>query len=159
MLSRASLLLRGASQRLTFSTMMSAESPSVPASVASALSSGGPLQKLLVSRIVGALGGVAHIEIENESHKHSVPPGSESHFKVFVVAEAFAGVKILERHRMVNEACAGGAGLPLPCHALSVQAKTPQQWSSGATLQSTPGCKGGSKADETAPAGSAGSPA
>ncbi len=87
------------------------------------------------------------MEIENESHKHSVPPGSESHFKLFVVSPAFQGVPLLQRHRMVNEAVAGGPGLPLPVHALSVQAKTPEQWAGGATLQSTPNCRGGSKAE------------
>jgi stress-induced morphogen len=97
-----------------------------------------------------------HLEIENESYKHSVPPGSESHFKVFVVSPSFQGVPLLGRHRLVNEAVAGGPGLPLPVHALSVQAKTPDQWANGAGagMQSTPTCKGGSKADDKPPAGS-----
>jgi len=34
----------------------------------------------------------AHLEVINESHMHNVPPGSESHFKVIVVADAFDGV-------------------------------------------------------------------
>ncbi|HCP04161.1 MAG TPA: BolA family transcriptional regulator, partial [Pseudomonas sp.] len=29
----------------------------------------------------------AHLELINESHMHSVPPGSESHFKAVVVSE------------------------------------------------------------------------
>ena len=27
----------------------------------------------------------AHLEVINESHMHSVPPGSESHFKLVIV--------------------------------------------------------------------------
>ena len=37
-----------------------------------------------------------HLEVINESHMHSVPPGSESHFKVVVVSSKFEG-KQLER--------------------------------------------------------------
>ena len=32
-----------------------------------------------------------HLQVVNESHMHSVPPGSESHFKVVIAAEGFVG--------------------------------------------------------------------
>ncbi len=102
------------------------------------------IQRLIEDRITAALNPV-HLEIENESYKHNVPKGSESHFKVFVVSQAFAGASILDRHRMVNTAVKGDTA-ELPVHALSIQAKTPEQWSNGtkATMQTTPNCKGGS---------------
>lgn len=81
------------------------------------------------------------LEIANESYKHSVPKGSESHFKVFIVSESFDGVKLLQRHRMVNDAVADL--LAGPVHALSISAKTPAQLAKGAGMQSTPNCKGG----------------
>lgn len=31
------------------------------------------------------------LQVENESHKHSVPPNSETHFKVTMVSPAFEG--------------------------------------------------------------------
>lgn len=32
-----------------------------------------------------------HLNVVNESHKHNVPKGSESHFNVLVVSDAFEG--------------------------------------------------------------------
>lgn len=83
-----------------------------------------------------------HVEIVNESYKHNVPKGSESHFKVFIVSDAFEGVPLLKRHRMVNEALA--SQLEGPVHALSIKAKTPAQYAAGAAVQQTPSCRGGS---------------
>ena len=103
----------------------------------------GPIARLLYERITAAL-APAHLELENESHKHSVPPGSESHFKVFIVSPAFEGVPLIQRHRLVHDAVKGGSGTAeLPIHALSVSAKTPAQWASGAGMQTTPNCRGG----------------
>ena len=85
------------------------------------------------------------LDVVNESASHNVPRGSESHFKVVLVAHAFASVPLLERHRLVNEALADE--LKGPVHALSTVAKTPAQWAkaSGAVPPSPP-CLGGSKA-------------
>ena len=109
----------------------------------------GPIQIAIRKKINETFNPI-HFEIENESFKHSVPPGSESHFKVFVVSQAFDGVPLIQRHRMVMDAVKGGsAGADLPVHALSIQAKTPAQWNNGAgaAIQETPNCKGGSKHD------------
>lgn len=90
-----------------------------------------------------------HLEVINESYMHNVPEGSESHFKVLVVAEAFESRPRLARHRMVNEAVAEELGSGI--HAFSVNAMTPSEWfdRGGGSIQSPP-CLGGSKADETA---------
>ena len=32
-----------------------------------------------------------HLDVVNESHKHNVPKGSESHFNVLIVSETFEG--------------------------------------------------------------------
>ena len=47
-----------------------------------------------------------HLEVENESHMHNVPEGSESHFRVVLVTEQFDGKGLLQRHRAVNGALA-----------------------------------------------------
>jgi BolA protein len=84
-----------------------------------------------------------HLAIENESYKHSVPRGSESHFKLLVVSAAFEGKSLVQRHRAVNEAVSEIGGGVLPVHALSITAKTPAQWSPGEGMHTTPLCKGG----------------
>jgi hypothetical protein len=74
--------------------------------------------------------------------------------QVFVVSAAFNGVPVVQRHRMVNDVVAGGAGAPLPVHALSIKASTPEQWGAGgaaAVAQTTPDCLGGSKHDKKQP--------
>lgn len=86
------------------------------------------------------------LEVINESNNHSVPPGSETHFKVVVVSEAFAGQSPVARHRAVNKALA--AQLAGGVHALSIQAFTPEQWAErGGVVPPSPPCLGGSKAE------------
>ncbi|HCP47289.1 MAG TPA: BolA family transcriptional regulator [Deltaproteobacteria bacterium] len=106
---------------------------------------GGPVQQSITSKLADAFAPVA-LEVINESFMHSVPPGSESHFKVVVVSQQFADESLVKRHRMVHTALRSelDAGL----HALSVEALTPEQWQArgGATLES-PQCRGGSKSD------------
>jgi len=58
-----------------------------------------------------------HLEVVNESSNHNVPPGSESHFKVTVVSEIFAGKLPVARHRLVNQVLA--EALAGKIHALS----------------------------------------
>jgi stress-induced morphogen len=88
----------------------------------------------------------AVLEVINESHMHSVPKDSETHFKVIVVSEAFAGQSPVARHRAVNKALA--AQLAGGVHALSISALTPQQWAErGGVVPDSPPCLGGSKAD------------
>jgi BolA protein len=105
----------------------------------------GPVQAAIEAKLEEAL-VPAFLRVANESFMHSVPPGSESHFKVVVVSERFAGQGLVARHRMVNQALAGqiAAGL----HALSIEARTPEEWAdiAGRTTPS-PKCLGGSKAD------------
>jgi len=84
------------------------------------------------------------LEVIDESGNHSVPVGSESHFKVVIVSEAFAGQSPVGRHRAVNATLADElrAGL----HALSIAAYTPEQWlARGGQVPTSPPCLGGSK--------------
>lgn len=85
-----------------------------------------------------------HLEVVNESYMHNVPEGSESHFKVVVVAEAFENQARVARHRLVNEAVA--AELQAGIHAFSINAMTPSEWfdRGGPTTESPP-CLGGSR--------------
>ncbi len=84
------------------------------------------------------------LEVINESGNHNVAPGSETHFKVIVVSEGFAGQGLVKRHRAVN-ACLK-AQFEAGVHALSIQALTPAQWAErGGQVPDSPPCLGGSK--------------
>ena len=88
----------------------------------------------------------AHLEILNESHMHSVPPNSETHFKVIVVSDGFSGKTRVARHQSVNGLLA--EELAGPVHALSIQAHTPDEWiARGGAILESPQCLGGGKAD------------
>ena len=84
----------------------------------------------------------AHLEVINESHMHSVPPGSESHFKLVIVSDSFVGEGRVRRHQAVNKTLA--VELSGGIHALSLLTLTPNEWREreGRVLES-PDCHGG----------------
>lgn len=67
------------------------------------------------------------LDVVNESHLHaghrSSPGTGESHFRVLIVADAFAGKSRVERHRLVNEALA--EEMKGRVHALAVTTYAP----------------------------------
>ena len=69
----------------------------------------------------------ASLEVIDESHQHvghaGHREGGETHFRVYIVAEAFHGKSRLERHRMVNETLV--AELKGGVHALAIHAAVP----------------------------------
>lgn len=71
----------------------------------------------------------SHLDVINESHLHSGHAGSpgtgESHFRLKIVAEAFAGKSRVERHRMVNALLADELAGTL--HALAIRASSPDE--------------------------------
>jgi BolA protein len=72
------------------------------------------------------------LRVEDESHQHEGHaghrPGGQTHFRVYIVAEAFRGKGRIDRHRMINSALAdelaGGV------HALAIHAKAPDETTS-----------------------------
>lgn len=86
----------------------------------------------------------AELQVINESHMHSVPPGSESHFKVIVVSARFEGQGLLRRHQAVNGLL--GDELQNGVHALSMETHTPEEWARRAgQVLASPACRGGGK--------------
>jgi BolA protein len=67
------------------------------------------------------------LNVLDESHKHEGHaghrPGGQTHFRVYIVSEAFKGKTRIERHRMINDSLsdelAGGV------HALAIHAAAP----------------------------------
>ncbi|MFM2482248.1 BolA/IbaG family iron-sulfur metabolism protein [Celerinatantimonas sp. YJH-8] len=82
----------------------------------------------------------SYLHIENESYRHHVPAGSESHFKVAVVSEQFEGKRLLLRHKQVH-ACLVDL-LSGPVHALALHTFTPQEWVSHQQIPDSPNCRG-----------------
>ena len=103
------------------------------------------VQDTITEKLTVALAPL-HLQVMNESHKHSVPPGSESHFKVVIVSEQFQGQPLVRRHQAVNAALA--EELKKNLHALSLETLTGAEWHArGGETMTSPPCLGGSKAD------------
>ncbi len=104
------------------------------------------VQKDIETRLREAL-SPQWLEVVNESHMHSVPPNSETHFKVVAVSESFVGQRVVGRHRQVYAALA--EQLEGPVHALALHTYTPQEWAErNAQSPASPDCLGGSKAEQ-----------
>lgn len=81
--------------------------------------------ELIKSRLTSAFAPQI-LEVENESTKHSVPVGSETHFKVKVVSDAFIGMLKVKRHQEIYKLFSDEWGLKKDnkLHALSITALT-----------------------------------
>lgn len=71
-----------------------------------------------------------YIDLQNESINHAgYFEGKESHFKLTIVSEDFAGKRLVARHQMVyaavNSLLTQGGGT---VHALAIHAYTPDEW-------------------------------
>ncbi len=85
-----------------------------------------------------------HLQVENESNRHNVPPGSESHFKVVLVSDAFEGKTMVTRHRMINEILTDE--LQNKIHALALHTYTRNDWKEkNGNAPMSPPCLGGGK--------------
>lgn len=75
------------------------------------------------------LAGLApsRLEIEDESARHAGHAGAREggHYRLTIVADAFAGKSTMARHRMIYDAL--GELMRSHIHALSIQAKTPDE--------------------------------
>jgi len=88
-----------------------------------------------------------HLEVINESHMHSVPPNSETHFKVVMVSPQFVGKRQVARHQSIYQLLA--AELKAGVHALALHTYTQDEWNARAqSAPASPECLGGSKHDQ-----------
>ncbi|WP_316230248.1 BolA family protein [Bradyrhizobium sp. SZCCHNR1051] len=67
------------------------------------------------------------LDVQDESHLHEGhmghQPSGETHFRVYIVSQAFVGKSRVDRHRLINAALA--AELAGSVHALALHAKAP----------------------------------
>ena len=80
-------------------------------------------------------------EVINESHMHNVPAGSESHFKLTLVTDAFEGKMLVARHKMIYQLLA--EELENGVHALALHTYTPDEWAARQSAPQSPPCLGG----------------
>ena len=102
------------------------------------------MQQTIEAKLTDAL-APSHLEVINESHMHNVAAGSESHFKLIIVAGRFGDLNLIGRHQLVNSILADE--LKDGIHALSLRTLTPEEWSErGFETPASPPCLGGAKA-------------
>ena len=67
------------------------------------------------------------LSVVDESHLHAghagERPGGETHYRVYIVSDAFRGKSRIDRHRMINATLAGE--LAGDVHALAIHASAP----------------------------------
>ena len=81
---------------------------------------------IITEKLTGAF-APASLRVVDESHQHEGHaghrPGGQTHFRVYIVSEAFRGKSRIERHRMINATLAGE--LEGGVHALAIHANAP----------------------------------
>jgi BolA family transcriptional regulator, general stress-responsive regulator len=84
------------------------------------------MHDIIITKLAAAFAPES-LHVEDESHRHEGHaghrPGGETHFRLYIVSEAFRGKSRLERHRMINAALAGE--LKERVHALAIHAAAP----------------------------------
>jgi BolA protein len=67
------------------------------------------------------------LRVVDESHQHEGHaghrPGGQTHYRVYIVAEAFRGKSRIDRHRLINQTLA--QELAAGVHALAIHAAAP----------------------------------
>jgi BolA protein len=83
--------------------------------------------KTLIAEKLRAAFAPQSLDVIDESHQHEGHaghrPGGQTHFRVYIVSEAFRGKSRIERHRMINQLLA--AELTGGVHALAIHASAP----------------------------------
>jgi len=81
---------------------------------------------IITEKLTGAF-APASLRVVDESHQHEGHAGhragGQTHFRVYIVSEAFRGKTRIERHRLVNATLA--AELAGGVHALAIHANAP----------------------------------
>lgn len=108
--------------------------------------SNAPIQSAIEQKLADGF-HASHLAVENESHMHSVPPNSETHFKVTLVSDDFAGKNRVKRHQAIYSTL--GSELQGGVHALALHLYTPEEWEARHEVSpASPQCLGGSKHDK-----------
>tara|TARA_B100001079_G_scaffold245004_1_gene232635 strand:+ start:656 stop:961 length:306 start_codon:yes stop_codon:yes gene_type:complete len=77
------------------------------------------------------------LNIVNESFMHNVPTGSESHFKLIVVSDAFKDLSNVKRHQLVYRSL---DKIMDEIHALSIYAFDENEYNENPVVIDSPNC-------------------
>jgi BolA protein len=97
------------------------------------------LEKQIEQKLTEAL-APEHLEVINESHMHSVPKGSETHWKVVIVTDRFDGLSAVKRHQLVYGVLADEMKKKPGIHALAITSRTPAEWAGSPEANQSPLC-------------------
>ncbi|MCW8885532.1 MAG: BolA family transcriptional regulator [Motiliproteus sp.] len=98
------------------------------------------MQAVIESKLNQGL-SLQHLVVENESHKHA-GPATDSHFKLTVVSDDFAGKRPVARHQLIYGLLADEMAGPI--HALALHLYTAEEWQGqGGQVPASPNCSGG----------------
>ena len=97
------------------------------------------VQQLITAKLEQSL-LPSFLQVENESHMHSVPANSETHFKVTVVSAEFENLRAVQRHQKIYQLLA--EELAGPIHALALHTYSPKEWSAQPAIAPSPNCAG-----------------
>ena len=99
-------------------------------------------QQRITDKLLAGL-APSHLEVLDESAGHNVPPGSASHFKVTVVAQAFDALRAVARHQRVYQLL-GDEITHGSVHALALHTYSPKEWAARQqAAPESPPCRGG----------------
>ncbi|MCB9554544.1 MAG: BolA/IbaG family iron-sulfur metabolism protein [Deltaproteobacteria bacterium] len=105
------------------------------------------VKALITERLTEAFAPL-RLAVLDETDRHNVPAGSQSHWNVTIISDAFADTSLIDRHRAVHKAV--GADLLGRIHALTMKTMTASEWqTAGGELKNpAPLCRGGSTVDQ-----------
>lgn len=98
------------------------------------------MQQHLTEQLTTAL-SPSYLEVINESNNHS-GSATDSHFKLVVVSDYFSNLKLIDRHRFINQLFKEELS---HIHALAIHTHTPDEWLMKHGAPDSPKCAGGSK--------------
>ena len=85
-------------------------------------------QDLITEKLTKAFAPVS-LRVVDESHLHAGHaghrPGGQTHYRVYIVSDAFRGKSRVDRHRMINLTLSGE--LAGGVHALAIHASAPEE--------------------------------
>ena len=98
------------------------------------------MEKIIENKIINIINdnlSPTVLNIVNESFMHSVPPNSESHFKIVVVSDFFKDISNVQRHRLIYETL---DSLMNEIHALSIYAFDKREYDKNPVVIDSPNC-------------------
>ena len=98
--------------------------------------SNGPIESQIINTLSSSM-NLSSFKIINESFMHSVPDGSESHFKIVVVTNDFNNLSIIKRHKLIYKTL---DNLMNKIHALSIHAFNEEEFKLNPIILDSPEC-------------------